>query len=1776
MSGYFDLADWIVIVAYLGGIIAFGVWFGKDQHTTRDYFLGSRNIPWWSIGASIVATETSALTIIGVPAIAYGSNILFIQMIVGYVIARVILAVVMVPHYMKGEIYSPYQLLEQHLGHGPRQMAGAFFLLVETMSAGVRVYVACIPVRLMLGETVCSLGGLVDPILGAILLFVALSLVYTYIGGVKAVVWTDAVQMVLFVAGGLYTLFYIPTLIDGGWSGVLTKAAEAGKLTWLNPSFTLSAPFNIWMGIIGGTVMVMASHGAEQLIVQRVLTARNVSEGRKALVFSAVLIFPIFLIFLLVGVMLWVFYQSHPFRIPLPEPKPGIQSNDFVFPIFMITEVPSVFRGFLIVAILSAAMSSISSAISALASVSTMDFLRQVLKNRSEPFFLRFSKYSTVFWAVALIVVAWLTREVEFVLNVAFSLKGLTSGALLGALLIALFWRRIGARPAMTGMIASMVVMNVIYWPPKIAALRPWWMETFGAEMFWPWFTLIGVVVTLVAAGIARALFSGRRWSGPGSKSSVLLLLSSNKVTAEQPERSLATTHSPWRSRSERRLSSRRISFGQPVSGGWKVAPPRKTFRRSHGATTPRARSRFSTRLAGMWAGGSPGIFFGRAEIFISNIRRAGACFRDCDPAPADPSRVAFNLAALLPVHLYPMYTKPRDVRLPLLCTAVFALPLLSQSLVAQSITPPDAATLAKYDTNRNGRLDPAEIAAMEAAPRTPKPAEVPAAAGDEVIVISPFEVTDSNRGYYAASTMSGTRLNSKVEDLASSITVVTKEQMTDFAMLDINDIFMYEAGTEGAATYTDFSVDRNGSPVDNTSLNPNGSNRVRGVGPANISFGNFETSGRVPIDPINIESVEISRGPNSTVFGLGNAGGTVNMQPASANTSRDRSQLSARVDSYDGYRTSLDLNRVLKKGVLAARGSAVYQHDGFVRQPSGTDTTRLNGMIRYQPFRHTSFTASHSYYEFEGTRTNVTMPRDAVTGWRKAGSPTWDPPTITAKIDGVRVPGTFTASSLPAYFSNANFRTLSTLFIDPSGTIGFWSPSRTTNSTNPDTGNQNIVLVNTVPEPIRATQPLFSSDPSVNSKELYDYSSINLAAMNSNRDRTLTTHVQLEQIFLDSPRNLLALQAGYFRENSARVARTLLGTPGSSGATGFLHVDVNERMIDGSPNPYFLHPFIGIYNVKAHRDNPNKRETGRLQLAYRLDLRQEKNWLRWLGMQQVSAYGEYKDTESRATTYRDTIQSAHAWLPRSATTQSGTDFTPPNVARVYYRYYVGDAAGQNVDYAPRDFAPGPYPYRWGNGLTGQFVTEQATLGSGYWFDSTSGWSRSLLKTQGAVLQSHWLKDRVVTTFGLRRDHTFNHGAADPIFLSGPDGVVLDYGSLEMMDDDGWVLNQGPTKTAGVVVKPRPWLHFHYNQSDSFQPASLAMGLFMNRLPNPTGEGTDYGFTVNLMQGKLLMRVNKYETTQFNSRNSSTRTLAQRVRSLDFDAPYSTVGLTVRARDWVTSAAAEQGITLSTDEINRRVADIAKLDVSTFTRSEDRNEQNGLVAETGDVTAKGVEIELNYNPTAHWTLKLNATKNESIDSNLSPNINRWIEERLPVWEKVIDPQINRPWFTERYANTTSASQYLQSNVLSPLRIANATQGKSRPQIRKYRANVSTSYRLAGLSDSVLLKRFTVGGALRWEDKGAIGYYGVQQLPEIIMDLDPSRPIYDKAHAYADLFVTYRMKLFSNKVNASVQLNVRNIQESGRLQPISAFPDGTPNGYRIVDPRQFILTATFDL
>lgn len=466
--------DWFIIASYFFILIAFGVWLGRGQRDARDYFLGGRDLPWWGVALSILATETSALTFIGVPAMAYAGDLGFMQIVLGYAVGRVLLAFFMVQYYFKSEIYSPYALIGLAFGPFAQKIGALFFLVAGTLGAGVRVYVTCIPLQLLLGWSVSS----------SILFFVVLSLIYTWFGGIKSVVWTDSIQFVLLFAGGVFVFFYIPSLMEGGWSAAFDQAYEAGKLSWLNFDFSFAEPFNFWMGIIGAVVFVFFTHGIDQLVAQRVLACRTVDDGRKALLFCGVSILPMMLLFLVVGVMLWAYYQNASIPIEIPKNSMGKNQTDYIFPIFMLAETPVGVRGLLFVGIFAAAMSSVSSALSALASVSIMD-LGLLGKIQDESSKLKWSRHATLFWGVVLIVVAYLSREVESVMDAAFSLVGLTSGALLGGVVLSLFIKRGPAWPVVFGMMASLFGMI--------------WINSLKL-VHWPWYTLIGFCLMLIVA----------------------------------------------------------------------------------------------------------------------------------------------------------------------------------------------------------------------------------------------------------------------------------------------------------------------------------------------------------------------------------------------------------------------------------------------------------------------------------------------------------------------------------------------------------------------------------------------------------------------------------------------------------------------------------------------------------------------------------------------------------------------------------------------------------------------------------------------------------------------------------------------------------------------------------------------------------------------------------------------------------------------------------------------------------------------------------------------------------------------------------------------------------------------------------------------------------------------------------------------------------------------------------------------------------------------------
>jgi outer membrane receptor protein involved in Fe transport len=1103
-----------------------------------------------------------------------------------------------------------------------------------------------------------------------------------------------------------------------------------------------------------------------------------------------------------------------------------------------------------------------------------------------------------------------------------------------------------------------------------------------------------------------------------------------------------------------------------------------------------------------------------------------------------------------------------------------------ASAAAASEATP---ALLARYDANRNGRLDPEELRLLESDRVSAASAvtrEKPATGDEQPVQLSPFEVIADNKGYYASTTMSGTRLNSSLEDLASAIAVISKEQMSDFAMLDINDVFLYAANTEGIGTFTDFAMeDGNGVITDNASNDPANANRIRGIGNANVSSENFETSNRVPIDPIDADAIEISRGPNANVFGLGNAAGTVNIVSARANLNRHRSTVSFRADSFEGHRASLDVNRVLSKGRLAVRVSAVRQHDGFDLKPSGVDTNRYNGMIQFRPFKRTTINAGYQFYSAHGNRPNTLPPLDGITDWREGGSPTWDPIANTLKRDGVVI-GTSTPATLFTPAGNYG-----QVFVDRDG-IRHWSGSYGVSGATPLVGNQTNRKLVVTRARVNDAQPLIARRVEmVSDQSVYDWSSINLAALNRFHDRTETSRVSLDQMVFDTGAQSLAVQGAWLREDSERNVRYITGDGSTAGPTGQLSMDVNERLLDGSPSPFFMRPMLVQSDPRQLQRSPLRNDTYRGQFAYKFDFTGRRGASRWLGAHSVVGYIEYKEKVQRNYRYVGGIVSDHPWLFPSPTANRTTAVN----VRTNLRLYVGDNQGGNVDHAPGDFSFGDYTFLWGNAVTGAMVREPVRLG--LFPSGVASGSISIQKTGGAIWQSRFLGGRIVGTLGRREDRHFTR-FQNPTTLADR-GAEYDFAAMNPWREADWQLRTGGTEQRGVVVKPlrgigpldraatssnvivraiadaARGLTLHYNQSDSFRPAAPAQNVYGQWLPDPSGKGRDYGFSLNFSERKLVLRVNKYETEQNRSRNGASATFARTIWAIDHTS--TAFALQQEATEWITEAATAAARTLTPAQLNEeltRVMGVAPRipgEVSAIP-----------VSETDDIVGRGHEVELHFNPTTFWTVQASFTEKRAFNSRLAPNVTTYLAQRLPIWTTIVDPRTNALWWTTNYGGSETPFENYRRVLANPLNVALATEGLSRPQVRRYRLNLTTNFRLAGITSHPALKRLNVGGALRYESRGAIGYYGRQQLPAIITEYDVSRPVWDKPHTYMDGFVGYRTRLWSNKVGAAFQLNVRNLQENGRLQPIGAGPDGTPHSFRIVAPRQFILTATFEL
>lgn len=474
------LLDLGVIFAYLIGITWFGAQFRSSQKSLKDYFLGGRTTPWWAIAFSIVSAETSTLTVIGTPAIGFRGNLGFLQVVFGYLLARIVISVLFLPHYFRGEMFTAYELMQRRFGPNIRRLTAGSFLVLRSLAEGVRVFAISIVISIILGTGEFS----------SILLIVALTLFYTFEGGMTAVIWTDVVQMILYIAGAILSLFVILQQIPGGWPHIVEVVSAANKFQLFDFRFEwsaefLSRPYSFWAGFVGGCFLTTASHGTEQLMVQRLLSAKDESQARISLFASWFVIFFQFSLFLLIGLILYVFYQD------TGQAPPAIP--DRLYPQFIWDYLPRGVAGLVIAAILAAAMSNLSAALNSLASTTVMDFWKPLArKHRTESEYLTISRYTTLVWGVVLLVIAFLARHVQSVLEFGLGIASIIYGALLGCFLLGVLTKRVGERAAMAGMAAGLV-MNVYI--------------KFGTNVAWTWYVLFGTVATFSVAYAASFLF---------------------------------------------------------------------------------------------------------------------------------------------------------------------------------------------------------------------------------------------------------------------------------------------------------------------------------------------------------------------------------------------------------------------------------------------------------------------------------------------------------------------------------------------------------------------------------------------------------------------------------------------------------------------------------------------------------------------------------------------------------------------------------------------------------------------------------------------------------------------------------------------------------------------------------------------------------------------------------------------------------------------------------------------------------------------------------------------------------------------------------------------------------------------------------------------------------------------------------------------------------------------------------------------------------------------
>lgn len=506
----FTLLDGIIIVLYLVAVAVFGIWSAGTQKSSTDYFLGGREMPWWAILFSVVATETSTLTFISIPAVAYGGNLLFLQLTFGYILGRIIVAIWFLPAYVKGEMTTAYQFLEKRFGSGMRKAASSTFIVTRLLADGVRLFATAIPLAIIF-----RFAGVFDAwgdgaiYLLAISVIAVITLIYTFLGGIKAVIWMDVVQMVVYIGGAVFALVLMIGKIDVGFAEIMATLSSDGKFTLFNWGGGLSIqefladPYVFWVAVFGGAVFSIASHGTDQLIVQRLLATGNLKSSQKALIWSGFVASAQFALFLFIGLMLYVFYSGADLA------ELGLRTTDEIFAKFIVDQMPVGVAGLIIASLFAAAMSSLSSSLNALASSTTYDIIKPLFgQDWDQERELWISRLTTIAWGFILtgsaFLFTWLQLsggEQPAVVELGLGIASYTYGGLLGIFMLGRLFQKPDKTDAMIGFFTGLISLLFM-----VEGALQQFLPGEPLTIAWPLYTLVGGVIVIAVANVSHYL----------------------------------------------------------------------------------------------------------------------------------------------------------------------------------------------------------------------------------------------------------------------------------------------------------------------------------------------------------------------------------------------------------------------------------------------------------------------------------------------------------------------------------------------------------------------------------------------------------------------------------------------------------------------------------------------------------------------------------------------------------------------------------------------------------------------------------------------------------------------------------------------------------------------------------------------------------------------------------------------------------------------------------------------------------------------------------------------------------------------------------------------------------------------------------------------------------------------------------------------------------------------------------------------------------------------